>query len=420
MCGVVGNEAVSLAWGSTNQTLDFACVRRFSGPNPLGALLTRVQRSLNILAKILVQDEIGASRARGESESSGQRRAHKTMVEPGSRPRSDPSPETGIVATAATAEAAGPKKGSNRAGRHSKQEWTEEKVNGDGGGIEGSGGTVGADGVFRRGRQHGAGEAEETRPVGSSEVEGREESRDGEAGGGMKPTGAPGQPSAQGSGERFVAHMSVLTDIFRVEDKVSTKKNEEEKKKDKGFLVASLFDASEGDEGAPSASAEIPSTSNGKMAPALGTSAGTKDTSFSFSFATEELPRDQGSVEGPRKEQEERGTRSSHGGVVVRTQSEPDKAGSGTAPCGALPVLLWRSLDDVMAVASKFVRSGCREDVEAAWLRDRKALTDDFKRKHKDAVKMRRGTRVGTVGAPRSRRQDEAKRRKLGRKGFQQ
>ncbi|CAM9794698.1 unnamed protein product, partial [Ectocarpus sp. 12 AP-2014] len=68
-------------------------------------------------------------------------------------------------------------------------------------------------------------------------------------------------------------------------------------------------------------------------------------------------------------------------------------SGGGGGGGGALVVetALWRPLDEVVAIAARFMRTGKREDVEAAWLGERRALTQDFKRKHKDAVKGRRG-----------------------------
>ncbi|CAM9632281.1 unnamed protein product, partial [Scytosiphon promiscuus] len=64
-----------------------------------------------------------------------------------------------------------------------------------------------------------------------------------------------------------------------------------------------------------------------------------------------------------------------------------DPSASAAGPLSGTVRALWRPLGDVVAVAARFVRTGKREDVESAWLGDRRALTQDFKRKHKDAVK---------------------------------
>lgn len=218
------------------------------------------------------------------------------------------------------------------------------------------------------------------------------------------------ESKAEGPGEmRFVAHMSTLTDIFKVKDKVSTKKSTEEKQKDRGFKVASLFDRLAGAEGPQPAPA------------AAAAAAGPASTSGGFSFSFD------GSVAGATSartdDREDARTVISTGGQSHPAPSPQPSSDLPTVSCfptsnglagnpgsqsrpgltspsapsalGRTELALWRPLGDVVAVAARFVRTGKREDVEAAWLGERRALTQDFKRKHKDAVKGRKGSGAG-------------------------
>lgn len=196
--------------------------------------------------------------------------------------------------------------------------------------------------------------------------------------------------------ERFVAHMSTLTDIFTVRDKVSTKKSKEEKDKDKGFKVASLFDGLAGGEDPQPAAAAVAAA----PAPALAE----KEGGFSFGFGSGAAgvpPTDP--AEG--QSQQVPSPRHSPGVLTASAtasgQSTDSRPGltppSAASPLQETETALWRPLGDLVAVAARFVRTGKREDVEAAWLGERRALTQDFKRKHKDAVKGRRG--AGAAGA---------------------
>lgn len=270
-------------------------------------------------------------------------------------------------------------------------------------------------------------------------------------------------PTAGHPAERFVAHLPSLTEIFRVEDKVSTKKNELEKEKDKNFRVVSLFgnafssleagavggiNSSKLQNPPPSAS----SASGG--IDSSGPSRITKTGDFAFAF-------DEGTMSSQVSAGSEGVTRNGDDDVVSPDKNtaygapavsasastsparlgknsaggddgdiEPEasaRAISATATSVGSPSMvslgvasgpsLWRPLDQVIAVAARFVRAGCQEDVEAAWLKDRKALTEDFKRKHKDAVKSRRGPRAGRgSGLGNSGTAGEAtKRRRVGR-----
>lgn len=226
------------------------------------------------------------------------------------------------------------------------------------------------------------------------------------------------QNAAQGSSlakERFVTHMSTLTDIFKVEDKVSTKKNKEEKERDKGFKLVTLFESLGGASG------------EGVLAPG-GSSPG---EGFSFSFGADA----EGGTAGSAPE----AIGGNSAGVEVEPHSErqtglltmesdslrTSRSGdSGRQVVGSLQdlqslegednsignegekqrMVLWRPLEDVEAVAMRFVRSDKREKVEAAWLEERRALTHDFKRKHKDAVKGRRGFGVQVGGGTKRKR----------------
>lgn len=224
---------------------------------------------------------------------------------------------------------------------------------------------------------------------------------------------------APGGEERFVAHMSTLTDIFKVQDKVSTKKNREEKEKDKGFKVASLFDGLAGAE-------ELqPVAAAAAAAAAAGPDAKTSDFSFAFGSgeagvapartADEDEDEDERagtvSAEGGHSEQELSLRHSSGpptesgaaGGLSPNSQPGLTPPSADGAPQGT-ETALWRSLGDVVAVAARFVRTGKREDVEVAWLGERRALTQDFKRKHKDAVKGRRGAGAGGAASKKRRR----------------
>lgn len=195
---------------------------------------------------------------------------------------------------------------------------------------------------------------------------------------------APGQ-------QRFVAHMPKLTDIFTVQDKVSTKKSREEKEKDKGFKVVSLFD------GLAEAAGPQPVTAADQAAKAGG---------FSFAFGsgaawvpaahTDEGEGTAVTVSAAGQSEQPPSPRPSPG---VHSASGPAEE-HGTPPSAASALQgtetgLWRPLGDVVAIGARFVRTGKREHVEATWLGERRALTQDFKRKHKDAVKGRRGAGAG-------------------------
>ena len=237
------------------------------------------------------------------------------------------------------------------------------------------------------------------------------------------------------SKERFVTHMSTLTDIFKVQDKASTKKNSEEKERDKGFKVTSLFGGlAEG---------------SGSVATPGGSST---EEGFSFSFGdavgqtvqitpqagvgessgveAERPPGEEAGLSAERSVSQEDVDLNGAGGKVAPERTTDDGGGGAresarqsSAPAGRgtqdihgvdnldsiaeeatnggeaekQTAVLWCPLEDVVSIATRFVRSDKREDVEAAWLGERRALTQDFKRKHKDAVKGKRGfgARVG-------------------------
>ncbi|CAM9600082.1 unnamed protein product [Pylaiella littoralis] len=214
--------------------------------------------------------------------------------------------------------------------------------------------------------------------------------------------------------ERFVAHMPSLTDIFKVQDKVSAKKNKAEKEKDKGFKIASLFDSVKSAETGPGAGA------TGAEAGGGGGGGG-----FSFAFGSETTKSSAAVVhageEGGINPMAAEG-RAAGAGLPTSNDLIPclkgglSSSSNSASPSSALPAstnnrshpgltppsaaagaipgtqsVLWRPLGDVVAVAARFVRTGKREDVEVTWLGERRSLTQDFKRKHKDAVKGRRG-----------------------------
>ncbi|CAM9917259.1 unnamed protein product, partial [Ectocarpus fasciculatus] len=222
--------------------------------------------------------------------------------------------------------------------------------------------------------------------------------------------GGVGHQDGGGGPERFVAHMSALTDIFTVKDKVSTKKNREEKDKDKGFKITSLFDAGLT---AGAATAENPTPAGGDGV------GGTTTGLFSFGFGGERAGApaaaaaagDGGTgavpVEGQARSAASLSlATAATAAAAAASVSDGGHADGESQPGGPLPIsngggggggavvaetALWRPLDEVVAVAARFMRTGKREDVETAWLGERRALTQDFKRKHKDAVKGRRG-----------------------------
>eukprot|EP00752_Nemacystus_decipiens_P007935 g7089.t1 len=194
-------------------------------------------------------------------------------------------------------------------------------------------------------------------------------------------TEAPGE-------ERFVAHMSTLTDIFTVRDKLTTKKSKEEKEKDKGFKVASLFGGLAGtEEPQPAKAAADPAEKAGGF-------------SFAFGGAVARV-----APTSTRKDENTVAASTEEPGEQVSSGLHPASGpadGRGTPPTTAdaprrTETALWRPLGDVVAFGARFVRVGERDHVEAAWLSERRALTQDFKRKHKDAVKGRRG--AGSGGA---------------------
>lgn len=209
-------------------------------------------------------------------------------------------------------------------------------------------------------------------------------------------------------GERFVAHMSTLTDIFKVEDKESTKKSQTEKEKDRGFRVTSLFDGF------------LPpdTTTAGNATLTLPETSTTGGEVFSFSFGGDagqpkEQPGEVGVASKGIAELDARGgqVRPTGGSgppgqvgisaeVPVDAEQNAEQSVGEEATCYSSP-LFWRPLSDVVTAAARFVRVGSRADIEATWIHERHALTQDFKRKHKDAVKGRRGTARGGRGGAR-------------------
>lgn len=229
---------------------------------------------------------------------------------------------------------------------------------------------------------------------------GKEESISGaDRGVGGAAAAAEKEEGVQGE-ERFVAHMSTLTDIFKVQDKVSTKKNKEEKEKDKGFKVASLFD---GLAGASPATTTAPAADAGFSFAFGGDAAGSTVTTLPNG------PEGTAVVGGTGEEPPTQVTASTKGlsskdtvaAVPFPTARSKDGApgqdpsASAAVPSSDTGTVLWRPLGDVVAVAARFVRTGKREEVESAWLGERRGLTQDFKRKHKDAVKGRKGAGGG-------------------------
>lgn len=231
--------------------------------------------------------------------------------------------------------------------------------------------------------------------------------------------------------ERFVAHMPTLTDIFKVEDKQSTKKNQAEKDKDKSFRIASLFGDSCST--APTsatgvlpdtASSAAPAASGGAFSFSFGGStdaavASTEESHQVEGVATDNTPGEscrEGVKVGlggrPAKDHQMDGHPSDVSAVGIRSRSTADgTVGRTAAPqesqdgeslptvAAATSSLLWRPLAAVVTVAAGFVRTGSREEIESTWIQERRALTQDFKRKHKDAVKGRRGATWGVHGA---------------------
>eukprot|EP00903_Cladosiphon_okamuranus_P015959 g14741.t1 len=210
--------------------------------------------------------------------------------------------------------------------------------------------------------------------------------------------GAAGSTTEVPGEERFVAHMPKLTDIFTVRDKVSTKKSKEEKDRDKGFKVASLFDGLAG-AGEPRPDAEAAAEAAAAATPGAGAGG------FSFAFSSGAVgttaahtEAGDGAITGSAAGQNEQPPwRRQSPGVDPASgpAEEHDTRSSAGSALQGTERALWRPLGDVVAVGARFVRTGNREQVEAAWLGERRALTQDFKRKHKDAVKGRRGTGAG-------------------------
>lgn len=212
---------------------------------------------------------------------------------------------------------------------------------------------------------------------------------------------AAGSKAAAPGEERFVAHMSTLTDIFTVRDKVSTKKSREEKEKDRGFKVASLFDGLAGGEELPAVAAADPTAQAGGFSFAFGS--GAAGVTPTQADAGERGVTGSATSQGPQvpPSRHSPGLDPASGPVdehSTHPQPEPTPASASNAPQGTVTeteTALWRPLGDIVAAGARFVRTGKREHVEAAWLGERRALTQDFKRKHKDAVKGRRGAGAG-------------------------
>lgn len=255
----------------------------------------------------------------------------------------------------------------------------------------------------------------------------------GDGKGGAKPVSSIAGDVQSGGQDKFVAHMSTLTDIFKVEDKKSTKKNQAEKEKDKGFRIVSLFDDSLStapttatnpanttdvplatNPAAPAASAGLFSFSFGGGADGAGLSESSREVeSVTVEKALGESGREGARVrlgETPVAKDHQMDQPSYVNAIGIGSTSTADGIDGGTAapqqnqdgqalPVAATSSLLWRPLAAVVTVAAGFVRAGSREEIESAWIQGRRALTQDFKRKHKDAVKGRRGATRGGHGA---------------------
>ena len=309
-------------------------------PPSLVAFFSPLQRSLGVLAELFGGD--GAAPARPTGEKSG------------ASPDSVPAPESGMAGVDDVGDA--------KAASTSVSN-TKETGDGVGGGV-----------VLPE-----PNEQQQPAPLGDGET--------------PLPGAGVGAGITSAVQERFVAHMPKLTDIFTVQDKVSTKKSREEKEKDKGFKVTSLFGGLVGGEG--------PKPAAGPEATASG---------FSFAFGGGAVgvpgaPTDDGEGATTVSRDSEQAPSAQHSpglhpaSVPADGQSTQPQPGTippspGDAPDGT-DTALWRPLGDIVAVGARFVRTGGRENVEAAWLGERRALTQDFKRKHKDAVKGRRGAGGG-------------------------
>jgi RNA recognition motif. (a.k.a. RRM, RBD, or RNP domain) len=169
------------------------------------------------------------------------------------------------------------------------------------------------------------------------------------------------------SSERFVTHLSSLTDIFKVQDKASTKMSEQEKARAIGFKVSSLFSSD--------ATAEQP-------AAAAGSGTAPSDSAFSFGFddesadASKELAAAAVAVTLP------------HDSEVDAALRDLDSAASARAEVQQIEVRgLWSSMDSVRQGAALFCRQESESAIEERWLHSRRNLTADFKRKHKTALK---------------------------------
>jgi RNA recognition motif. (a.k.a. RRM, RBD, or RNP domain) len=167
------------------------------------------------------------------------------------------------------------------------------------------------------------------------------------------------------SSERFVTSLSSLTDIFKVQDKASTKMSEQEKERATGFKVSSLFSSD---------AAEQPAAASSGAAPS--------DSAFSFGFddsadASEELPAAAAAA-----------VTLPHDSEVDAALRDLDSAASAKAEVQQIEVRgLWSSMDSVRQGAALFCRQESEAAIEEQWLHSRRNLTADFKRKHKTALK---------------------------------
>jgi hypothetical protein len=165
------------------------------------------------------------------------------------------------------------------------------------------------------------------------------------------------------SSERFVTHLSSLTDIFKVQDKASTKMSEQEKARATGFKVSSLFSSDAAAEQSAAAAAAA-------------------DSAFSFGFdesadADEELAAAAAAA-----------VMLPHDSEVDAALRDLDSAASARAEVQQIEVRgLWSSMDSVRQGAALFCRQESEAAIEEQWLHSRRNLTADFKRKHKTALK---------------------------------
>ncbi|KAG5182435.1 hypothetical protein JKP88DRAFT_278099 [Tribonema minus] len=190
------------------------------------------------------------------------------------------------------------------------------------------------------------------------------------------------------SGERFIARVGTLTDIFSVQDKVTTKLSAEEKARATGFKLSSLFG---GDDGGGGGGGD-----GGSEAGGGGSGGAGEATVHTFAFggiAEDGKGGDESKTSKQKRTALEQAEPQQRRQQRVEDKENVDvKRGSKGAAAAPLPpaeLRIWGDMDAIRARAAQFCRQGTDAEIEERWLQSRRNLTVDFKRKHKEALKSR-------------------------------